>query len=270
MEMTGEQRIAAPRERVWEALNDPEILKQCIPGCQSIEKSDENSFAAKVKAKVGPVNSTFSGTVTLSDLNPPESYTISGQGSGGAAGFAKGSARVSLEEDGGETILRYTVDAQVGGKLAQVGQRLIQSTANKYAKQFFDSFTEKVGAAQAAETAAEAEQPQAETAPAAEATEPPATGEAPAAAPAGETAAPSPEAEATAGAGTTARAQSQAPQEAAETVAETAGGTTQPGSESQPAQEPSAAPENRRGLDPKIWVPGLIALIVILLAILSA
>ena len=146
MEMSGEHEIAAPRETVWAALNDPDILKQAIPGCQHIEKSDDNAFTAKVKVKVGPVNATFSGNVTLENLNPPESYTISGEGTGGAAGFAKGGADVYLEEVDAETTkLNYKVNAQVGGKLAQVGQRLIKSTANKYAKQFFDTFTETVG-----------------------------------------------------------------------------------------------------------------------------
>jgi carbon monoxide dehydrogenase subunit G len=155
MELNGEHTIQAPRQKVWEALNDPDILKQCIPGCEEIEQSDENEFSAKVKAKVGPVNSRFSGKVTLSNLNPPESYTISGEGSGGAAGFAKGGADVKLEEiDQQQTKLSYTVDAQVGGKLAQLGQRLIQSTANKYAQQFFDKFEDVVGAGHAEATAA--------------------------------------------------------------------------------------------------------------------
>ncbi len=154
MELTGEHTIQADRQKVWESLNDPEILKQCIPGCEEIEQSDENEFSAKVKAKVGPVNSRFSGKVTLSNLNPPESYTISGEGSGGAAGFAKGGADVHLEEiDASQTKLSYKVDAQVGGKLAQLGQRLIQSTANKYAKQFFDKFEQIVGEGAAADAA---------------------------------------------------------------------------------------------------------------------
>jgi carbon monoxide dehydrogenase subunit G len=154
MELTGEYTIQADRQKVWESLNDPEILKQCIPGCEEIEQSAENEFSAKVKAKVGPVNSRFSGKVTLSNLNPPESYTISGEGSGGAAGFAKGGADVKLEEiDASQTKLSYKVDAQVGGKLAQLGQRLIQSTANKYAKQFFDKFEQVVGEGAAADAA---------------------------------------------------------------------------------------------------------------------
>ncbi|MDM7946403.1 CoxG family protein [Oceanibaculum nanhaiense] len=145
MELTGEQRIPAPRQKVWEALNDPDILGQAIPGCQSIEKHGDDKFSAKVKAKVGPVSATFGGEVTLSELNPPESYTISGEGKGGAAGFAKGGARVRLEEDGPDaTILHYTVTANVGGKLAQIGSRLIDSTAKKLSGEFFEKFSEVV------------------------------------------------------------------------------------------------------------------------------
>ena len=168
MEMTGDYRIEAPRETVWQALNDPEILKQCIPGCEELSKDGDSGFAAKVKAKVGPVSAKFAGKVTLSDLNPPESYTISGEGQGGAAGFAKGGAKVRLTEDGPATQLSYEVNAQVGGKLAQIGSRLIDGTAKKLAGQFFENFANAVGrpapdpeptAAEpaAAESAAEAE-----------------------------------------------------------------------------------------------------------------
>ncbi len=132
MDMTGEYRIPAPREKVWEALNDPEVLTKCIPGCQELNKESDTELTATVKTKVGPVSATFKGKVTLSDINPPESYTITGEGTGGAAGFAKGGAEVSLEEDGGVTILRYTAKAQVGGKLAQIGSRLIDSTSRKW------------------------------------------------------------------------------------------------------------------------------------------
>ncbi|HZD25875.1 MAG TPA: carbon monoxide dehydrogenase subunit G, partial [Alphaproteobacteria bacterium] len=125
MEMQGEYRIPAPREQVWNALNDPEVLKASIPGCNTLDKVSDNAFTATVTAKVGPVKAKFNGEVTLSDINPPESYTISGEGKGGAAGFAKGGADVKLEEAGSETILRYTVNASVGGKLAQIGSRLI-------------------------------------------------------------------------------------------------------------------------------------------------
>lgn len=145
MEMTGEYRIPAPREAVWAALNDPVILQSCIPGCESLERGAENEFKATVRAKVGPVSARFSGKVTLSDFDPPKSYRISGEGQGGAAGFAKGGAVVNLEEDGAGTILRYTADAQVGGKLAQIGSRLIDGTAKKLADEFFEAFAAKVG-----------------------------------------------------------------------------------------------------------------------------
>lgn len=145
MDLTGEQRIPASRQKVWEGLNDPEVLKQCIPGCQTLEKHGDDKFAATVKAKVGPVSASFSGEVTLSDLNPPESYTISGEGKGGAAGFAKGGAKVVLAEDGPDaTLLTYTVTANVGGKLAQIGSRLIDSTAKKLSGEFFAKFSEVV------------------------------------------------------------------------------------------------------------------------------
>lgn len=145
MEMTGEYRIPAPRETVWAALNDPVVLQSCIPGCESLERGAENEFKATVRAKVGPVSARFSGKVTLSDFDPPKSYRISGEGQGGAAGFAKGGAVVNLEEDGAGTILRYTADAQVGGKLAQIGSRLIDGTAKKLADEFFEAFAAKVG-----------------------------------------------------------------------------------------------------------------------------
>lgn len=137
MDMSGEERIAAPREAVWAALNDPDVLKACIPGCQSLTMKSPNELEATVKIKIGPVSATFSGEVTLSNLNPPESYTISGEGKGGIAGFAKGGADVRLTEDGEGTILSYDVKAQIGGKLAQLGSRLIDSTSKKLATQFF-------------------------------------------------------------------------------------------------------------------------------------
>ncbi len=140
MEMTGEFRIPAPRQRVWEGLNDPEILKSVIPGCQALEKVSDTEFAGKVVAAVGPVKATFGGKVILSDLDPPQSYTISGEGSGGVAGFAKGSAKVNLAEEGAVTVLNYAVQAHVGGKLAQIGSRLIDSVARKMAEQFFARF----------------------------------------------------------------------------------------------------------------------------------
>ncbi|MDP6572563.1 MAG: carbon monoxide dehydrogenase subunit G [Rhodospirillales bacterium] len=137
MDMTGEQRINASREEVWNALNDPQVLARCIPGCETMEKTSDNEFTATVTLKVGPVKATFVGNVTLSDLDPPNGYTLSGQGQGAGAGFAKGGAEVRLADDGGQTILTYKVNAQVGGKLAQVGSRLIDGTARKLAGQFF-------------------------------------------------------------------------------------------------------------------------------------
>jgi uncharacterized protein len=144
MDMTGEYRITAPREQVWAALNDPATLKASLPGCQSLEKVSEREFAATVVAKVGPVQAKFNGNVTLSNLNPPESYTISGQGKGGAAGFAKGGADVRLVKEGEITVLTYTARADVGGKLAQLGSRLIDGTAKKMADEFFDNFSKQV------------------------------------------------------------------------------------------------------------------------------
>lgn len=154
MDMTGEYRIAASRERVWEGLNDPETLRASIPGCESLEKTGDNAFSAKVVAKVGPVKAKFGGDVTLSNINPPESYTISGEGKGGAAGFAKGGADVKLAEDGeGGTILTYSAKADVGGKLAQLGSRLIDGTSKKMADEFFTNFREQVAPTASAEVA---------------------------------------------------------------------------------------------------------------------
>jgi uncharacterized protein len=148
MDMTGEFRIPAPRQRVWEGLNDPEILKASIPGCETIEKNSDTEFAARVVAKVGPVQAAFSGKVTLSDLDPPQAYTISGEGAGGVAGFAKGAAKVRLDEDGDATMLRYEVAAHVGGKLAQIGSRLIDATARKMAADFFARFAGQMAPAE--------------------------------------------------------------------------------------------------------------------------
>lgn len=144
MEMQGESRIEAPRERVWQALNDPDVLKASIAGCEELEKTSDNEFTAKVRAKVGPVSARFAGKVTLSDLDPPNGYRIQGEGTGGAAGFAKGGAAVRLEPDGDATILRYDVQATVGGKLAQIGSRLIEGTARKMADDFFARFKQAV------------------------------------------------------------------------------------------------------------------------------
>jgi len=161
MDLSGEYRIPADRETVWRALNDPDVLRSSIPGCDELDKVSDTEFAAKVTAKVGPVKAKFTGKVTLTDLDPPKGYRISGEGQGGAAGFAKGGATVTLEEDGADTVLKYEANAQVGGKLAQIGSRLIAGTAKKMADDFFGSFAETVapGAAEAApaEAAAKAE-----------------------------------------------------------------------------------------------------------------
>jgi hypothetical protein len=145
MDMTGEYKIAAPRTRVWAALNDPEVLRQAIPGCEDVKKLSDTELEASARAKIGPVSARFSGKVTLSDLNPPQGYTLTGEGSGGAAGFAKGEAKVTLSEDGDATILRYTVKAIIGGKLAQLGQRLVDGAAKKMADEFFEKFSELAG-----------------------------------------------------------------------------------------------------------------------------
>ena len=166
MKMTGEEIIAAPRRVVWDALNDPEVLKQSITGCDEIKKKSDTEFEAKVTAKVGPVKASFLGAVKLSKLNPPRSYVISGEGKGGVAGFAKGGAIVQLSDTAdGQTKLSYDVDAQVGGKLAQIGSRLIDSTSKKMASDFFKKFNKIVSdRAQAAETESASSAPARKTA----------------------------------------------------------------------------------------------------------
>lgn len=172
MEMTGEQRIEAPRDRVWAALNDPEVLKACIPGCQSLEQIGPDRMRAVAAVKVGPIGARFKGEVTLSDLDPPNGYRIDGEGQGGVAGFAKGGATVRLRDDGNATILDYAVNAQIGGKLAQVGGALIDATARQMAGSFFRKLGEKVAtydpdaaAAPVATAAATAVEPAAVAAP---------------------------------------------------------------------------------------------------------
>lgn len=189
MEMTGEYKIPAPRQQVWEALNDPEVLATCIPGCQELNKESDTELSATVKSKVGPVSATFKGKVTLSDIDAPNGYKISGEGTGGVAGFAKGGAEVKLADDGDGTLLTYTATGQVGGKLAQIGSRLIDSTAKKMAGEFFGKFAEVVGGdnatTEASASAATATPAAAEPTPAATpSAAAPAAPEAPAAAPA--------------------------------------------------------------------------------------
>src|ERR1700716_2725683 len=146
MTMNGEVQLAAPREMVWAKLNDAEVLKACIPGCEELEKTEDNGFRAVAKMKVGPVSARFKGKVTLSDLDPPNGYKISGEGEGGVAGFAKGGAVVKLAEKDGGTLLTYDVESQIGGKLAPLGQRLVQGTAKKLADDFFNKFAAAVAA----------------------------------------------------------------------------------------------------------------------------
>jgi carbon monoxide dehydrogenase subunit G len=147
MNMTGQQRIAEPRQRVWEALNDPQILRASIPGCRSLEKEADDRFTATVEVKVGPIGARFKGAVSLADLAPPNGYTLILQGNGGIAGSIKGSAKVSLSEDAGGTLISYDVEAQVGGRMAQLGGPIIDATAKQLAGKFFSRFGEIVGAA---------------------------------------------------------------------------------------------------------------------------
>jgi len=145
MTMQGEVQLGASREAVWAKLNDPEVLKACIPGCEELERTeDNNGFRAVAKMKVGPVSARFKGKVALSDLDPPNGYKISGEGEGGVAGFAKGGATVALWEKDGGTLLKYDVEAQIGGKLAQLGQRLVNGAAKKLADEFFANFAKAV------------------------------------------------------------------------------------------------------------------------------
>jgi carbon monoxide dehydrogenase subunit G len=155
MEMTGEQLIPVPQAEVWRGLNDPEVLKACIAGCEAIERVSDTEYRVTMVAAVGPVKAKFNGKLVLSDLNPPNSYSLSFEGSGGAAGFGKGSAQVSLKTEGTGTRLTYSAKASVGGKLAQVGSRLIDGVARKMADDFFTAFNEKLAgpAAKPAEAA---------------------------------------------------------------------------------------------------------------------
>jgi carbon monoxide dehydrogenase subunit G len=146
MEMSGEERIPATQGETWAALNDPEILKACVPGCESIERVAENEYQVLMVARIGPVSAKFKGKLQLSDLDPPNSYAIAFEGQGGAAGFGKGSARVQLAPEGAGTLLQYQVKASVGGKLAQIGSRLVDAAARKISQDFFAAFNEKVGA----------------------------------------------------------------------------------------------------------------------------
>ncbi len=144
MTMTGEIQLAAPKQVVWDKLNDPEVLKATIPGCESLEKTSDTSFSAVAVTKIGPVKARWKGKVNLTDLDPPNGYKIVGEGEGGVAGFAKGAADVKLTDKDGGTLLTYSVEAQIGGKLAQLGQRLINGAAKKMADEFFQKFAANV------------------------------------------------------------------------------------------------------------------------------
>jgi uncharacterized protein len=146
MRMTGEERIAAPRSRVWEALNDPDVLRQCIPGCQSLDREAADKLRAIVEVKIGPIGARFNCVITIADIHPQQSYTLNAEGQGGTVGSAKSSIKVRLAENGGGTLLSYEVDAQVGGRLAQLGGPLIDATAKQLAGKFFKRFGELVGA----------------------------------------------------------------------------------------------------------------------------
>jgi len=146
MEMSGEERIPASQADTWAALNDPEMLKACVPGCEAIDRTAENEYQVLMVARIGPVSAKFKGKLTLSDINPPQSYSISFEGQGGAAGFAKGGAQVRLSPEGENTKLSYDVKANVGGKLAQIGSRLVDAAAKKVANDFFKNFNQKVSA----------------------------------------------------------------------------------------------------------------------------
>jgi hypothetical protein len=151
MEMKGEQLVPAPQQKVWEALNDPEALKACIPGCETIDRSAENQYIVTMVSRIGPVSAKFKGKLTLSDVRPPDSYSLSFEGQGGAAGFAKGGASVRLSPESASTRLSYDVKANVGGKLAQIGSRLIDAAAKKVADDFFRNFNERLSASSHAE-----------------------------------------------------------------------------------------------------------------------
>ncbi len=156
MEMTGAQLIPASQQETWDALNDPEVLKACVPGCESIERVADNEYQVNMTARIGPVSAKFKGKLALSDLKPPVSYSIAFEGQGGAAGFGKGGAQVSLSAEGEGTRLAYAVKATVGGKLAQIGSRLVDAAAKKLADDFFTAFNDKMGALHGAPAHAEA------------------------------------------------------------------------------------------------------------------
>jgi carbon monoxide dehydrogenase subunit G len=152
VEITGEYPIQAPRAQVWEALNDPDVLRETIPGCETLERTGDNQFQAKIKSRIGPVSATFNCKIELTHLNPPVSYTLAGEGQGGVAGFANGTADVILDEDGPNTLLRYSAAFKIGGKLAQIGSRMVAGATRKTADEFFANFAGLVNAMAMLET----------------------------------------------------------------------------------------------------------------------
>ncbi len=160
MDMTGERRIPAPREKVWSALNDPEVLRRCIPGCDTFERTGPDAYAAAAGVKIGPIAARFSGTVTITDAEPPSGCTIAGDGQAGVAGSAKGLAKVHLAEAAGSTVLTYEVSAEADGRIAELGDTLIDASAKLMADQFFESFTKVVAHGEAPATAAAAAGPE--------------------------------------------------------------------------------------------------------------
>lgn len=159
MELLGQRELAAPRQVVWDALNDPATLRECLRGCDRLEKLSDSTFEATIATKVGPIKATFQGSVALSDIEPPSSYTIAFEGKGGAAGFAKGRAKVQLADASGGTLLRYAVDASLGGKLGQMGSRVVDGVAREMADEFFGRFADIVGRVEPVAAAAPAGAP---------------------------------------------------------------------------------------------------------------
>lgn len=263
MDMTGEYRIPAPRQRVWEALNDPEILKAAIPGCEELTKVGDNDLEARVKAKVGPVSATFTGKVTLADLNPPVSYRIAGEGKGGAAGFARGGADVQLAEDPAGTILRYSAKADVGGKLAQIGSRLIQGTAKKMADDFFGKFSAIVAERFGAEQPAVVEAAPTLATPGWTAPAPPAAPEAPAPVPEAAPTLPTPGWSSSEAAPSPAPAPVEPPPPPAPARKPVAFQPEQPVAPARPTPAP-AAPPPKAGRPWWVWLGGLIILVILL------
>jgi carbon monoxide dehydrogenase subunit G len=278
MDMTGEYRIPAPRARVWEALNDPEVLRGCIPGCEAVEKQSDTEFTARVTAKVGPVKAKFTGKVTLSEVDPPNGYVITGEGSGGVAGFGKGGATVRLAdaEEGG-TVLTYVAHASVGGKLAQIGSRLVDATARKMADDFFACFAAllssggPVAAAPAIAPAAESPAPESPPpgGPASGGALPGAVlGATPGRIAAGEASAPAADpVVAREGPGVTHERSQESTGQMTEAAALAAAAAPEVAAGMEPPGRLAEA--DRGGVPPKVWIPALVVVVAVLLWIFA-